>query len=235
MELVLALIIGLVVGFGMSIPPGPISVAVIRQGIQGNMRAGLQIGFGATLMDLIYAFAAASASSAIIVNLAKFINGHAWLELAFQVVCIILLVVLGKKYITATTEDLQESTDEELKQESKVQKLGFTSPYMLGILMGVMNLANPSFLPSLIFVSGFVQAKGWIASSAGHNALYAIGFGAGVFIWFTILLRLIIRLRDRLPATYFTYIFKFAGGAFFLFAVILAVRVAIATEWGAVF
>ena len=233
--MVLSLIIGLVAGFTMSIPPGPISVAVIRQGIQGNQRSGLQIGTGAAIMDLLYALAAAFASSALIVNLEQFIKGHAWLELAFQIVCIVLLVILGRKYISATTEDLQKSTDEELKQESKVQKLGFTSPYMLGILMGVMNLANPSFLPSLITVSGFVQTRGWVLSSAGGSMLYAVGFGAGVIIWFSILLRIILKLRDRLPTTYFTYIFKFAGGAFFLFAVILAVRVVIATEWGAIF
>lgn len=233
--MVLSLIIGLVAGFGMSIPPGPISVAVIRQGIQGNQRSGLQIGVGAAIMDLLYALVAAFASSALIVNLEQFIEGHAWLELAFQIVCIILLVILGRKYISATTEDLQKSTDEELKQESKAQKLGFTSPYMLGILMGVMNLANPSFLPSLIAVSGFVQTKEWVLSSLGGSVLYAVGFGAGVIIWFSILLRIILKLRDRLPTTYFTYIFKFAGGAFFLFAVILAVRVVIATEWGAIF
>lgn len=233
--MVLSLLVGLVVGFGMSIPPGPISVAVIRQGIKGNFRSGLHISVGASTMDVLYALAAAFASSAIIVNLRQFLNGHAWMELVFQILCIVLLIVLGKKYFNATTEDLQESTKKEQEEESRVERMGFRSPLMLGILMAVMNLANPSFLPSLIAVAGFIQAKEWILQTAGGSAFYAIGFGSGVFLWFMLLLRIILRLRDRLPATYFTYIFKFAGAAFILFAFILAFRVIFITKWEAVF
>lgn len=233
--MVFSLFIGLVVGFVMSIPPGPISVAVIRQGIKGNFRSGLKIGAGASAMDVLYALAAAFASSAIILNLQKFLSGHAWLELLFQVVCIVLLLVLGMKYFTATTEDLHQSEEKEQAGESRAQKMGFSSPVILGVLMGVMNLANPSFLPSLIAVAGFIQAKEWIVQSPGGSTLYAIGFGVGVFLWFMLLLRIILRLRDRLPPTYFTYIFKFAGGAFFLFAALLAFRVIFATKWDAVF
>lgn len=233
--MILSLLIGLVVGFVMSIPPGPISVAVIRQGIKGDFRSGLKIGIGASVMDILYALAAAFASSAIIVNFENFLSGHAWLELLFQIICVVLLVVLGLKYFTATTEDLQHSEEKEQVGESRAQKMGFSSPLMLGVLMGVMNLANPSFLPSLIAVAGFIQAKGWIVKSPAGSSLYAIGFGVGVFLWFLLLLRIILQLRHRLPTTYFTYIFKFAGGAFLLFAVILVVRVVVATKWDAVF
>lgn len=228
--MVLALLIGLVAGFGMSIPPGPISIAVIRQGIQGKGRAGFQIGIGAAVMDLIYALGASFASSAIILNLRQFLAGHAWMEPTFQALCIVILVYLGKKYVKASAEDLQSSTDEELAQESRVEKLGFSSPFMLGILMGIMNLANPPFFPSLIAVAGFVQAKDWIAGPAG-NILYAVGFGIGVIVWFMLLLRIILKVRDRLPTTYFTYIFKIAGMAFFLFAGILLFRIIFATDW----
>ena len=230
--MVLSLLIGLVVGFGMSIPPGPISVAVIKQGVQGDFHSGIRIGVGASLIDCLYALIAAFASSAIILEFKNFLAGHAWVELLFQIVCIAILILLGRKYFNATTEDLQQSTDEEEARESRARKFGVSSAFMVGILMAVMNLANPSFLPSLIFVAGFVQAKQWIIPGISGSLLYAVGFGLGVFIWFYVLLRLILRMRTRLPTTYFTYIFKFAGGAFYLFAAILAVRVFLATDWG---
>lgn len=230
-----SLLIGLVVGFGMSIPPGPISVAVIKQGVQGNFRTGLRIGIGASLIDCVYALIAAFASSALILEFQDFLAGHAWFELAFQIVCIVILLALGRKYFHATSDDLRHSTEEEELRENKARKFGFSSALMVGLLMGVMNLANPSFLPSLIAVAGFIQAKSWLAPGFWGNALYALGFGAGVFIWFYLLLRLILRMRTRLPVTYFTYIFKFAGGAFYLFALILAVRVFLATDWKALF
>ena len=233
--MITSLLIGLVFGFGMSIPPGPISVAVIKQGIQGDFRTGLRIGIGASMMDCLYALIAAFASSAIIVKFQSFIAGHAWFELLFQIVCIVILVILGRKYFHATSDDLRHSTEEEEEREEKARKYGFTSAFMLGVLMAVMNLANPSFLPSLIAVAGFIQAKEWIDSTIFGSLLYALGFGTGVMIWFYVLLKLILRMRTRLPISYFTYIFKFAGGAFYLFAAILAVRVFVATDWGQIF
>jgi len=228
---VASFLVGLFLGFVMSIPPGPISIAVIKQGVQGNFRRGIRIGFGAAIMDSVYALIAAFASSAIVVRLAKFINGQPWMELAFQVVCIAILILLGRKYVRATTDDLRHSTEEEEEQETRVKKFGYSSAVMFGVLMGIMNLANPSFLPSLMAASGFVSAKGWILSGVAGSALFAVGFATGVFCWFYVLLRIILRVRTNLPMTYFTYIFRFAGIAFYVFAVILAVRVFLATEW----
>ena len=227
-----SLLIGLVVGFGMSIPPGPISVAVIKRGVQGNFRTGIRISLGASLIDCFYALIAAFASSAIILKLQNFLALHGWVELLFQIVCIAILIFLGRKYFHVTPADLRQSTEKEEKRENQARGFGFSSAFMVGILMAVMNLANPSFLPSLIAIAGFVQAKHWIIPGISGSALYAVGFGLGVFVWFYILLRLILRMRTRLPVTYFTYIFKFAGCAFYFFAVILAMRVFIATDWG---
>ena len=64
--MILTLLIGLVVGFVMSIPPGPISIAIIRQGIEGKSYRGSRVAIGAALIDVLYAFIAAVASSAII-------------------------------------------------------------------------------------------------------------------------------------------------------------------------
>lgn len=230
-----SILIGLVVGFGMSIPPGPISVAVIKQGVQGNFATGIRIGIGASLIDCVYALIAAFASSALVLKFQTFLAGHAWFELAFQIACIAILIVLGRKYFHATSDDLRHSTEEEEERENRARKFGFSSAFMVGILMAVMNLANPSFLPSLIAVAGFIQAKNWLVNGLVGSGLYALGFGVGVFIWFYVLLRLIIRMRSKLPVSYFTYVFKFAGGAFYLFALILAVRVFLSTDWKSLF
>lgn len=225
------ILIGLAVGFVMSIPPGPISVAIIRHGIQGKRERGAKVALGAALIDVAYAFIAATASSAIIRKVDHLIQVNGWLEFAFQIVCIIVLVAMGYRYFRASPEDVQHTSDDEEVKEHRAERFGATTGFMLGILMAVMNLANPSFLPSLIAVAGFLHAEHWISSGVVESLGYAAGFGAGVFLWFTLLLRLVMHLRTRMSTTFFMSIFKFAGGTFFLFALILLVRVVAGTDW----
>lgn len=233
--LFVSFLVSVVVGFGISIPPGPISVAVIKQGLRGDMRVGMQIGLGAAMMDVLYALLAAFASSALVKSLKTFVMANSWFELAFQLVCIVVLIILGWKYFHSKTEDLKATTEKEKLQEEKAQRLGFSSPILVGVLIAITNLANPPFLPTLIGLASLLQGSDYIGESLIDNIAFALGFGTGVLVWFTVLLRLLLRLRDRLPASYFTYIFKFAGLAFFLFAVIISVRVVIATDWAHVF
>ena len=231
--MIIAPIAGIVLGFVLSIPPGPISVAIIRKGIDGDRDFGRMIGIGAAGIDILYALIAAFASSAIITTLGDFLAGNAWFELVFQVVCIAILLYLGYKYFHATARDMQASTAIEEEQEDKAKKFGATSGVMVGVFMALMNLANPSFLPTMITVAGALHAEGILTSSPAVAVLYSLGFGAGVLLWFLLLLRIVVHMRTRMPLNYFTYVFKFAGGAFYLFALVIAVRVVVDTSWSA--
>ena len=81
--MIAALGLGALLGFVMSIPPGPISIAVIKQGINGDTRAGGLIGLGAAGVDVLYALLAVFASSAIVGALETFFAGHPWYLLFF--------------------------------------------------------------------------------------------------------------------------------------------------------
>ena len=227
-----AVLIGIAVGFVMAIPPGPISIAVIRHGIQGKRERGGKVALGASLIDVAYAFIAAAASSAIIGEARHLVQVNGWFELSFQIICVIVLVVMGVRYFRTSPEDVQHSSDDEEVKEHRAEKFGASTGFMLGILMAVMNLANPSFRPSLIAVAGFLRAEHWIDAGMTESIGYAAGFGAGVFFWFMLLLRLVMHLRTRMSATFFLSIFKFAGWTFFLFALILLVRILVGTDWG---
>ncbi len=231
--MILAAIAGIVLGFSLSIPPGPISVAVIRKGMEGDPEGARLIGIGAAAIDIVYALIAAFASSAILRSVGDFLDGSVWFALIFQIVCIGILLFLGYRYFHATARDVTESAQHEEEQESTARRFGATSGMMLGVFMAIMNLANPSFLPTMIAVAGALHAEGILTPDPVANTLYSVGFGIGVLLWFLVLLKIVVYMRKRLPLAYFRYIFRFAGGAFYLFALIIGVRVAIATDWGA--
>lgn len=226
-----SLLAGLVVGFVLAIPPGPIAVACIRQALDGHERSGVQLALGASAMDIVYALIAAFASSALFVSLRGMVTDNAWYVLAFQVGCIVALVVLGLRYFRPTTHRVEASTRQGEAQAERARKLGYSSSYLIGVLIALTNLASPTFLPSLIFAMSFLHARGLVGHDVSAHVLYASGFGAGAALWFVLLLRTLTTFRSHLSPNFMQIISKVAGGLFLLFALMLTYPVVTATAW----
>lgn len=232
--MLLALVVGAIVSFGMAIIPGPIAVAVIKKALDDRYRDGVQIAVSASGMDVLYALIAAFASSAIVATAKDAVASREWLIVLVQLVAAIVLSVLGIRYFRATRDDAVETQRKEAETEAKAKKLGYKSPYMVGLLIAVMNLASPTFLPTLTSIVGFIQGREWIASDPWANIAYAVGFGIGAFLWFLLLLRFLHSRRTRIPANFIGRIYKFAGLTFLIFAGIIVWHVAIDTSWARV-
>jgi threonine/homoserine/homoserine lactone efflux protein len=233
--MVAALIVGVVAGFVTTIAPGPIAIAVMKNAVQGNKRTAYDIAIGAAIMDVLFALMAAFASSAIVTALINLVNSLGWLKVLLQVVCIAILVVLGIRYFRATTTSVAASSSREQQQEEKAQRMGLSSPVFIGILLGLMNVATPTFLPSLIGIMTFLHANrftgSWIGFGVWDNAFLALGFGTGALLWLLVLASLLNKYRSRLPSNFISYIYRFGGSAFVLFAIVLAYHVLMSTTW----
>lgn len=223
-----ALLVGLVVGFVLAMPPGPIAIACMRQALERQASAGVQLALAAAAMDMVYALLAAWASSALVGLLAGMVTDHAGVLLAFQGGCVVLLVVLGVRALRSPTPEGNAAVR---PQQKPTRRRGATSPALLGVLLALTNLANPAFLPALMFVVSLLQARGWVGHDLGANALYAVGFGAGGALWFLLLLRVLTRLRTQLASTFIPMLSKMAGGAFLLCALMLTYHLVMATAW----
>jgi putative LysE/RhtB family amino acid efflux pump len=228
--MITALLVGITAGFVLSIPPGPIAVAVIKQALDGQYRAGFMVATGAMLMDVVYTLLAAFASSAIVSELKDVVLGNEWGLLIFQAVCIVVLVVLGVRYFRATSEDVAETSEQERRSEQRALRIG-AGPFFIGITIAITNLASPTFLPSLVALTTYLHSQNLLNGSPEANVLFAVGFGTGAFFWFVVLLRSLYALRRRLPARLVSYIYRFAGGTFIVSAIVLGVNIAVGTDW----
>jgi threonine/homoserine/homoserine lactone efflux protein len=213
-----ALLVGLVVGFVLAIPPGPLAMACVHQGLAGQTRAGVALALGAAAMDSVYALLAAFASSALVGALWGLVLHHAWARLAFQGGSIVVLVVMGLRYCFTTLPG--EATP--VQPEVRGRPLGEASPAVRGVLIALTNLASPTFLPSLIVVMSFVHVHGWVGHTVGAHILYALGFGSGGALWFLLLLRILSRLRAQVSPIVMALVYKGVGGVFLLCAGMLA-------------
>jgi threonine/homoserine/homoserine lactone efflux protein len=229
--MVRALLVGLVVGFVLAMPPGPIALACIRQVLAGHERDGVALAIGASTMDVVYALIAAWASSALVVSLQGVATNHAWTLIAFQAGCVVVLAVFGLHYLRGTPREVATHARQEVAQAAQARRLGSSSPYLLGVLLALPNLASPTFLPALIFIMGVVHARGWVDHDVGANTLYAVGFGVGSDLWFVLLLRTLTPLRAKLSPQILPRLSRVAGGALLLCAALLTYHMVTATPW----
>lgn len=205
----------------LTLTPGPIAVVVIRQGVIGNNRRGLLIASGAACMDVLYALIASFASSAIILSVKDFINHNDWILAIIQILCILSLLIMGIKYLSKR-KLLEEN---ETNKRVYIKNPKATSAFIGGIVMSVINIASPTFLPSLIALSGYLQTTSIVNHSSISNLLYSIGFGLGVFLWLSFLLAIIKKYHSKIPITMMSNIYKIAGYSFLIFAMILTFKI----------
>jgi threonine/homoserine/homoserine lactone efflux protein len=154
--MVTALLVGLVVGFVLAIPPGPIALACLHQALAGQARQGVALVLGASAMDIGYAL------------------------LAFQGGCIVVLVVLGVRSCRSITP----GDAARAQPEAWGRPRDNASPYLRGVLIALTNLASSTFLPSLIFTMSLLHIRGWVGDAVGDHIMYALGFGGGGALWF---------------------------------------------------
>jgi putative LysE/RhtB family amino acid efflux pump len=225
--MVTALLVGLVVGFVLAMPPGPIALACLQQALTGQAREGLALVLGAAAMDIVYALLAAFASSALVGALWGLVMHHAWALLAFQGGCIVVLVVLGLRSCRSPTPAGAALA----RPETRGRQRDDASPYLRGVLIALTSLASPTFMPSLIFAMSLLHVRGWVGDAIGDHVMYALGFGVGGALWFLLLLRTLTHFRAQVSPTVMPMIERVAGGVLLLFAGMLTYHLVTTTAW----
>ena len=228
-----ALLIGALSGFVLSVPPGPLSAAVTKHSIIHDLRAGVMIALGGAVMDILYILVAAFASSAIVAWLVDFVTGNGMMLLAFQALIVVLLLVMGIRYMRHSPGPKVETRilKAEQAQEDKARRLGYSSPFFIGVLIAVANLASPTFLPSMFSVVSYIKANGWLSRSVEDNVMYAVGFGLGTVCWFALMAKILVKHRRKFSPSILSTIYKFAGATFIVCACLLTYHVAVSTKW----
>lgn len=231
--MITALLLGTLLGFALSIPPGPLSLAFMKKAVSKHYSAAFMVALGAAAMDILYSLIAASASSALVVWLSDLFVQNRWLSFLFQGLCFIFLMVLGIRYLLDKhyLKAERNIVERERTQEDRVRKIGHGSPFVLGILVAFTNLATPTFLPSMIAAISYLHAEGILERSVSSNLMYALGFGVGTTIWFSVILRFIMKHHAKLSPAFITTIYKIAGGALILFALALMYNAIAHTDW----
>jgi threonine/homoserine/homoserine lactone efflux protein len=228
--MLISLMAGVIAGFVLAMPPGPVGVTAIKLVLDKGKKPALLAALGTTVMDFIFAFLTVFATSALISLLDNVIEKYPVGVLIIQIIVVVAIVAYGM--LLRKNKDSEDIETKKTKAYIFIDYLKHRGPFLLGFAVALANIANPTFLGSLSYVAVLLQKWTLIDSSVAGRAIYALGFGVGTFLWLYILVKIIIFYKPRMSENMIFKIKKFAGLTLIGVGTLLGYRVIAFTNWG---
>ncbi len=166
-----ALITGIIAGFLVSIPVGPINLTIINEGARRGFKWALLIGLGSVVMESVYC-AIALAGFAVFLALPMF-------KSALELLSFLFLLYLSWQYFSAKSiPDHVHSAD---VIEAKLHPRG---AFLTGF---VRVLGNPMVLLLWVTLSATFLAHNWVDETLDDRIGCVMGVAAGASLWFSLL------------------------------------------------
>ena len=183
---------GILIGFSIAAPVGPIGVLCIRRTLASGRLAGLLSGLGAATADAFYGLLSAGSLTVI----SGFLIGHqAWLRLVGGV----FLGYLGVKTFLTRPAAVAENGSEpkaisRLKDYSSTLLLTLTNPMTIlsfAAIFGGLGLGSPpggsaptGFMPAASLVGGvFLGSAAWWTLLSSGLSLLRQKVSGGLLVW----------------------------------------------------
>ncbi len=195
------LIKGLIIGFAVSIPLGPIGVLIVQRTVNKNRYSGFFSGMGAATSDTIYAIIAGFSLTYII----NFIRQH---QMTFQVLGAIILLILG----------LYIFTKNPVKDLRKYRKKG--SNYFQDMASTFL-ITFPNPLVIFIFLAVFASSGVVLKIDEPYQSLILLlGIFLGATCWWFTLTSVVSLFRNRFSLKSIWWLNKIAGILILVFVVV---------------
>ena len=166
------LIQGIVFGFFLALPVGPVGVLCVQRTLSQGRMHGLISGLGAAFGDALYGAVAAFGISAV----EDWITGH---QGALRLVGGIILLLLALRTVVAMVQahPVTDGSDEKIQKRIVTHSLvkDFLSTFMLAITNPITFIAFAGLLATL----GFTEA----GRSIGNASILVAGVFAGSALW----------------------------------------------------
>jgi threonine/homoserine/homoserine lactone efflux protein len=190
---------GMIIGFSIAAPVGPIGVLCIRRTLADGRGAGLATGLGAATADAMYG---AVAGFGLTIISSMLLSAQTWIRLIGG----LFLIYLGTKtFVGAPSETTTQA-------EGRTLLRAYTSAVAL-------TLTNPSTI--LSFVAIFAGVGVGTGGHAGEGAaLLVLGVWSGSALWWLILSSTFAMLRAKITAARLRWVNRLSGVILFGFGLL---------------
>lgn len=189
---------GLILGFSIAAPVGPIGVLCIRRTLAYGRWHGLVSGLGAATADFLYGCVAAFGLTIV----SDFLLDYAsWIRLFGGLFLIYLGVTTLRSKPAEQAAEAQESTS------------------LLGAYAStlVLTLTNPV---TILAFTAIFAGLGLVGSSRGSAGILVMGVFIGSAAWWLLLSAMVSLFRHRFTARWLQWVNWLSGGVILLFGIV---------------
>jgi threonine/homoserine/homoserine lactone efflux protein len=202
----IAAIVGLVIGFLMCIPVGPINVLVINTQIKKSSGSALAIALGGSLMDLVYFL--------IVLSGLSFFTFSNNVVMYLKLAGIILIFCLGLK-------DFLTKESQELQKEFKDNAGTILASFLLGV---IIYTSNPTLILTMTGIGAFIKSLEWFEMTKANIIITSIALSVGSFLWFVLLSRITVKFQENIKNKYLNYFNKTSGVLMMALAIFMSIK-----------
>jgi threonine/homoserine/homoserine lactone efflux protein len=214
--LVVAALTGLVSGWLLSIPVGPINLTILNEGARRGFRWAVLIGLGATTMEVIYCFLAFT-------GFASFFT-HGYVKAAMELFSFVFLLFLGIKFLCAKSvqapvhlglmaDRIETRVEERLKPHSA---------FMTGLVRVMGNVGVLVFW--IILAANFISRE-WVTPDWPGKLACVAGVALGTGSWFVGLSWLVSLGHGKISETKLLKMERYSGAGLLVLALIHGISI----------
>lgn len=204
----IALLVGIAVGFLMCIPVGPINVWVVNTLIKHNFRSAFSIALGGSLMDFAYFMV-------ILTGLSLFTFSPKT-TLVLKIAGVLFLFIFGLKEILTKNQVF------EVNEEVKKKMPHASSFFLLGVLIYT---SNPTLIATMSGLAAVIKSWKVFDYNFLNYFFLSLGIAAGSAGWFYFLLKMVQRYQNRIPKKFFLHFSRTSGVLIVIFSLFMAFNV----------
>ena len=206
-----ALLAGLVCGFVVSVPVGPVNLTVINHALRRGFLQAFLVGVGAVTAETLYASVLMAGHTAIL-NLPP-------VRIALRITAVVVIAVIGLRSLLFKEEKFQASAA--ARAEKVDERWHHPRAFLLGF---ILTLSNLMLLVLWATLSALLFAREWVQPELPSRSMCTVGVFAGGVVWFFLLAFFVSRAHRRVNPRVLTALVRGCGGVFLLFAGLLAFK-----------
>jgi L-lysine exporter family protein LysE/ArgO len=204
------LIAGIVCGFVVSVPVGPVNLTVINQALRNGFLRAFLVGLGAIFAETIYASLLMAGHSSIL--------DKPHVRDAMRVIAVVVIVGVGLRSLLFKPEKFQAS---EAAAERVDERWHHPRAFLLGFILTISNLMLVVLWATLAAV---LFAREWVLPEPLSRATCSLGVFVGGTAWFALLAYFVSRAHRRVKLETLTILVRGCGVVLIAFAVLLAYK-----------
>jgi threonine/homoserine/homoserine lactone efflux protein len=228
--MIFAVLVGIIMGFVLAIPPGPVSVSAAKLSVFSTKKSTLLFIYASSTVDFLSALSTIFAAAAISKAISSFAQTHILITNIVQISVVVAFILFGIFSLTRSKKyNIQDfGTTPKLHFLDKISHKG---PFFFGLAIALSNLANPTFLPSLGYISLQVESMNFFTLDFFNKVLFSFGFGFGNFLWLYTMTLIIALNKHRITESFQKRLQQFVGITFISFGTLLGYRLFQIIHW----